>query len=98
MTRTADADFERFVVAQSTPLLRFAEMLCGDRHTAEENVVAMRQKQIAVPSRPDCAIHGECFFRGDGVRPEQASIRLPRTNVLRIRVDGHQQERRAGDQ
>ena len=38
MTRTADADFERFVLAQSTPLLRFAEMLCGDRHTAEDLV------------------------------------------------------------
>jgi RNA polymerase sigma-70 factor (sigma-E family) len=38
MTRTADADFERFVVAQSNPLLRFAEMLCGDRHTAEDLV------------------------------------------------------------
>src|SRR6476620_1956773 len=38
MTRTADADFERFVVAQSTPLLHFAEMLCADRHTAEDLV------------------------------------------------------------
>jgi RNA polymerase sigma-70 factor (sigma-E family) len=38
MTRTADADFEQFVQAQSTRLLRFAEMLCGDRHTAEDLV------------------------------------------------------------
>jgi RNA polymerase sigma-70 factor (sigma-E family) len=38
MNRTADADFERFVQAQSTPLLRFAEMLCGDRHHAEDLV------------------------------------------------------------
>jgi len=38
MTRTADADFERFVLAQSTPLLRFAEVLCGDRYTAEDLV------------------------------------------------------------
>jgi RNA polymerase sigma-70 factor (sigma-E family) len=38
MTRTADADFEHFVRAQSTRLLRFAEMLCGDRHTAEDLV------------------------------------------------------------
>lgn len=38
MTRTADADFERFVQAQSTRLLRFAEVLCGDRHTAEDLV------------------------------------------------------------
>jgi RNA polymerase sigma-70 factor (sigma-E family) len=38
MTRAGDADFELFVKAQSTHLLRFAEMLCGDRHHAEDLV------------------------------------------------------------
>lgn len=38
MTRAGDADFELFVQAQSTQLLRFAEMLCGDRHNAEDLV------------------------------------------------------------
>lgn len=34
----SDADFEEFVRAQSTRLLRFAELLCGDRHHAEDLV------------------------------------------------------------
>lgn len=34
----SDADFEEFVRAHSTRLLRFAEMLCGDRHLAEDTV------------------------------------------------------------
>lgn len=38
MTRPTDADFELFVQGQSTRLLRFAEMLCGDRHHAEDLV------------------------------------------------------------
>jgi RNA polymerase sigma-70 factor (sigma-E family) len=38
MSRASDADFEQFVQSQSTRLLRFAEMLCGDRHQAEDLV------------------------------------------------------------
>lgn len=38
MSRATDADFEQFVQGQSTRLLRFAEMLCGDRHQAEDLV------------------------------------------------------------
>jgi RNA polymerase sigma-70 factor (sigma-E family) len=38
MRRQADKDFTEFVRAYSTRLLRFAEMLCGDRHQAEDIV------------------------------------------------------------
>jgi RNA polymerase sigma-70 factor (sigma-E family) len=38
MRGQADEDFTEFVRAYSTRLLRFAEMLCGDRHQAEDIV------------------------------------------------------------
>ena len=38
MSGQADEDFTDFVRAYSTRLLRFAEMLCGDRHQAEDIV------------------------------------------------------------
>lgn len=38
MSRLADEDFTEFVRAYSTRLLRFAEMLCGERHQAEDIV------------------------------------------------------------
>ena len=38
MRRQPDEDFTEFVQAYSTRLLRFAEMLCGDRHQAEDIV------------------------------------------------------------
>lgn len=38
MRRQTDEDFTEFVQAYSTRLLRFAEMLCGDRHQAEDIV------------------------------------------------------------
>ncbi len=38
MRRQTDEDFTEFVRAYSTKLLRFAEMLCGERHQAEDIV------------------------------------------------------------